>query len=84
MKFTQEQANQLMRTLKVAPSCPNCGFSGEMSLQSDEYQLTSIERSGDSYSIGGPMGFMPLAAILCPHCGYVRLFNLKLLGIVKD
>lgn len=82
MKLTQEQLNKLSSKLKIAPSCPNCGFSGSMSLQPNEYQLTSVERSEDSYSIGGPMEFMPLAGVLCPQCGYVRLFNLKTLGIV--
>lgn len=82
MKLTQEQLNKLSSKLKIAPSCPNCGFNGQMSLQPDEYQLTSVEHSGSSYNIGGPMSFMPLAEVLCPQCGYVRLFNLKILGIV--
>lgn len=82
MKLTQEQLNKLSSTLKIAPRCPNCGFDGSMSLQPNEYQLTSVERSGDSYGIGGPITFMPLAVVACPQCGYVRLFNLKILGII--
>lgn len=83
MQLTQEQQTKLMQSLKISPSCPNCGYTGDMSLQSDEYQLTSVDRSGGSYAIGGPMGIMPLAAVLCPKCAYVRLFNLKILGIVN-
>ena len=82
MKLTQEQLNKLSSKLRIAPTCPNCGFSGEMNLQPDEYHLTSVERSENSYNIGGPISFMPLAGVLCPQCGYVRLFNLKILGVI--
>jgi hypothetical protein len=37
MKLTQEQLNKLSSKLRIAPTCPNCGFSGEMNLQPDEY-----------------------------------------------
>ena len=47
MKLTQEQLNKLSSKLKIAPSCPNCGFNGQMSLQPDEYQLTSVEHKSD-------------------------------------
>ena len=82
MKLTQEQIQEITAKLRLAPTCPNCGFPGQMSVQPSEYQLTSVERNSDSYSIGGPMDFMPLLGVICPQCAYTRLFNLKILGVV--
>lgn len=84
MKLTEEQLSKLSNVLKVQKPCPNCGTTEDPVLLPDEYILTSIDRNDSSYSIGGPMSFIPLASIFCPKCGYTRLFNLKILGIVKN
>lgn len=84
MKLTDSQLELLIKRLRVKPPCPNCGSFENQSVQSDEYQLTSMNRTEDSYTIGGEMGFMPLAVCICPSCGYTRMFNLKVLGIVTQ
>lgn len=82
MKLTTEQQNKLLTTLKVGPSCPNCEFTGQMNLQTNEYQLTSTDYFSESDITEDEITFMPLAAVVCPNCGYLRLFNLEALGLV--
>lgn len=84
MKLTQEQLNELSSKLKIPKTCPICGYDKGISLQPNEYQLTSTEHSNGSYKTSNNMSFMPLAAVVCPNCGYVRLFNLNALGIAYD
>lgn len=83
MKLTEDQLSKLSSVLKIKNPCPNCGATDTPNFTPDEYQLSSIDRANGSYSIGGPMDFIPLAALYCPKCGFLRLFNLKVLGVVN-
>ncbi len=84
MKLTDEQISKLSSVLKFPEACPNCGTTELPNMSPDEYQLTSVDRNGNQYTLGGPMEFVPLVELHCCICGYTRLFNLKILGIVKD
>lgn len=53
-----------------------------MKLDDNEYHLTSRTRfKSEIVYINNPDAFTPLCLITCPKCGYVKLFNLKTLGV---
>jgi len=82
MELTQEQLQKLQSKLRLNEQCLNCGSKEQKILDPNQFHLTSIEMSEDSYSIGGPMVYTPLVVCRCPECSFTMLFNLKTLGVL--
>ena len=84
MKLTEENYNKIKE--KIAPylTCSNCGNEKNMIVDRTEYHLTSKGKVGSEISYANnPSPFVPLSIITCPNCGYVKLFNLKILNIIE-
>ncbi len=84
MKLSEEQIKLIEQKLKISNSCPNCGFSGTQSMQDSIYHIQSLNIVDANIIFGRETSYMPSCAILCPKCGYTRLFNLKILGVIND
>lgn len=84
MKLTEEDYNKLKEKTTLYLTCLNCGNEKNMIIDRTEYHLISKNKTGLELSnISGSYPFVPLSIITCPNCGYIKLFNLKILDIVK-
>lgn len=82
MKLTEDQMILLREKLKVKYGCENCGSETGINIEPHEYQLISCSR--DAVSINEPERITPIVVTSCPACGYVKLFNLITIGVVKE
>lgn len=84
MKLTKENYDKFKERITPYLTCLNCGNEKDMIVDRTEYHLTSKSKVGSEISYtNSPSPFVPLSIITCPNCGYVKLFNLKILNIIE-
>lgn len=84
MKLSKDNLEKLKEKTEKYLTCLNCGNKEDMIIDYNEYHLTSRTRfKSEIVYLNNPDAFIPLFLITCPKCGCVKLFNLKILGIVK-
>lgn len=84
MRLSKDNLDKLKEKTCHISACFNCGNKEGMIIDEKEYHLISKDKVGLALSnISNSCPFIPLSVITCPKCGFVRLFNLKTLDIVK-
>lgn len=81
MKLTDQQLRKLGAVL-VIHKCPNCGDKNRKILSPDICHIVALEATEGETEIA-KMGAMPCVMATCKECGYVSLFNLKVLEILN-
>jgi predicted RNA-binding Zn-ribbon protein involved in translation (DUF1610 family) len=78
MKLTEEQLLKLQQNLKVG-QCPNCGCKEEKILSPNEIHLVSLDIDAKNTVGLDNLGSYPVIMTACPKCGFISLFDRKLL-----
>ena len=83
MKLTKEQIEKLEKKLESYSNCPNCNCTEKPNTNNREYQLISRDRYGEGLYID-IRAFKSIATLTCTKCGYIRSFDLNVLGIIDN
>ena len=81
MKLTDQQLRKLGAVL-VIHKYPNCGDENRRILSPDICHIVALETTEGETEVA-KMGAMPCVMATCKECGYVSLFNLKVLDVLN-
>lgn len=79
-EFTQENADALRRAIGEKLTCPMCGRKNFVVVGG--YIRNDLQTRLDSFVIGSGVA-MSMAPVVCQHCGFVSLHDLKVLSRIK-
>jgi len=81
MILTPEQKKKVLDFVHARAgkaSCPECGNS-DLRLEDRLTALCTLTEENKAH----PVEFCPQVPLTCHYCGYTRLFNAKVIGLIK-
>lgn len=84
MELTEEQLQKVKEKIKFKKTCPNCDTPIPVLYGNKVLQLNSFEREGREFIADKEFAYVPTFPIICPSCGYIRLYDLQALGVITE